>query len=199
VSVPDALTVEPGSLSEDYMSYRGGATSGPLETVETQNGIEAPAYSVTNLAFRRLSYTQTANVGGGISGNLTLVPSGLSPEYVGTITNQSSMTLQNVTLSGVPIGSLAPGQSLPVKVGVPQIRQDGRVETKNRAKSNYDEDAAQGPQGSGSLIDSDRSSALLVASTSASGYGPQDGTDVSGSMSATVVVHIPIVNSEGKL
>jgi hypothetical protein len=145
----------------DYGYGGSGQGLGPLQTFETRTGIEAPSFGAPNLAFRRLYYTQLVTLDGPITSKIARSASG----WQGTLTNGSTMTLNNMTIAGLFKGTLAPGQTL--QVSGPSID----------AHASY------------------VAPLLMTASVSPDKLGPQIGKDVSADQEATLKTFLPVDSS----
>jgi len=112
IKVDNASSLEqldPSGMAS-YATGRSSQEGTPLQTFETPTGIEAPDYRVTNLAFRRVYYRQSVTLDGPITCQIRKTSSG----YKGTVTNGSTISLNQVKVGDLNLGTLAPGQTASV-------------------------------------------------------------------------------------
>jgi hypothetical protein len=209
LAIPNGWEMENMGAS-DYGGGGGSDNLSPLDTIDTRDGIVAPAFAVTNLAFRRISYSQAVNLNGTIAGSLRRAPDARGRmSYSGTITNTTSVKLSQLTAGTTQLGSLAPGETRSVNFAswgsndeVNPVAPEFQV-----AKQTYKGSGGPGgppryapPDAKGAaalplLVSNDHSSVTVSGRVSGQPYGPQSGTDVSGDSSVVVIVHIPVTEA----
>lgn len=207
LGIDNGWGLENGGSLYGYRGRRGaGDDTSRLETIDTRTGVVAPAYSVTNLAFRRISYGQAFDLNGSISGSLRRQtgPKG-RVTYTGTLTNATNLRLTSITAGGYQIGPLAPGETRNVMFAlwngaaetVPAVAPEFRISAPGGPGGPPRGSSAQKPPipASPDLIKNDHSSLTVRGQTSALPFGPQSGTDVSGEGTATVLIHIPVTEA----
>ncbi|HXG25147.1 MAG TPA: hypothetical protein VNJ09_11370, partial [Chthonomonadales bacterium] len=180
LQIPGAETMEL-SGAESYYAYRSSpAQMQTLETVDT-GMVEAPAFSVGNLAFRRIYHTQSVTLGGAITGTLRRNADG---KVTGTVRNGTGQELVGAWIvlpnqqSMIRLGSLKPGESKSMGEGRPFSRN-----TMNVGGWNMGWFHLQARHGS---------CAFLLATLTGESFGPPLGRYVGGENAVRLLVSLPI-------
>lgn len=180
LQIPNAETMEL-SESGSYYAYRSSpAQIQALETVDTGT-VEAPAFSVGNLAFRRIYHTQSITLEGAITATLRRSADG---KLIGTVRNGTGQELVGAWIvlpnqqSMIHLGSLKPGESKSMGEGRPFSRN-----TVNVGGWNMGWFRLQAQHGS---------CAFLLATLTGEPFGPPLGRYVGGASAVRLLVSLPI-------
>lgn len=199
LSVPNAESLEAVRLAEMYYSSQANIHQ-DMETVDN-GAVSAPDFGVSNLSFRRLYQTQNRALGGAITAELRVAPSG---GFTGTVTNHTSMTLHNAFVVWPErcmysnCWKIGPGETLKVdgdttwdeavfnRYGSRRLppgqyavgwARSGHPEALNRFRQ----------RSAGAAI----GGAFVLAETDGTAFGPQLGKDVGQGDTVDVIVSVP--------
>jgi hypothetical protein len=163
-----------------------------LETLDTELGVLAPSYNVSNLSFQRFYFTRSINIGGAITANLAKKDNGM---IEGTITNSSMIPLSNVSIKRADNNMTNStnydyGNQNIVKTFTHSYNQICQVDDiAPGATANVSFSADSGGFENG---------LYLSARIDADKLGSQTGNNVSGKNTVTFIENIPISTGAGK-